>query len=334
MNSTLPTWSTWARKLHMVTILCYPMKHRWVTMLSTGDHPTHELPGANAYWQCQGSSEAAAQVGAVSQRLLKLQAVLGGHDSGIDLAWMITREPRLVSADVDEVTRRLLEMKLATSGQGMDVMALIQEQPALLLEKSGQADAGVRVPQMTFSLHKRLNDDDDDDDHAFPTTQALQAAVAAWQHGVASDAVDDWDRHLQALSEYAATHGDAHVGARDGDSTTLARWAAKQRADHASSALSEIKTQALVDVGFEFNAERAEWQRWFNELQRQQGAEAPPLASGTAIQLTNWYVTVLVYTLEPQLQQCMPTQVQCAADCPAVWRPGLATRRGSGQCWV
>lgn len=53
-----------------------------------------ELPGANAYWQCQGSSDAAAQVGAVSQRLLKLQAVLGGHDSGIDLAWMITREPR------------------------------------------------------------------------------------------------------------------------------------------------------------------------------------------------------------------------------------------------
>lgn len=52
---------------------------------------------------------------------------------------------RLVTADVDEVTRRLLEMKLATSGQGVDVMALIQEQPALLLERSGQADAGVRV---------------------------------------------------------------------------------------------------------------------------------------------------------------------------------------------
>lgn len=108
------------------------------------DDPAPELPGANAYWQCQGSSEAAAQVGAVSQRLLKLQAVLGGHDSGIDLAWMIIREPKLVSADVDEVTRRLLEMKLATSGQGVDVIALIQEQPALLLERSGQADAGVR----------------------------------------------------------------------------------------------------------------------------------------------------------------------------------------------
>lgn len=73
------------------TCTLYGLHHHTNT---TGHDLGPELPGANAYWQCKGSPDAAAQVGAVSQRLLKLQAVLGGHDSGIDLAWMITREPR------------------------------------------------------------------------------------------------------------------------------------------------------------------------------------------------------------------------------------------------
>lgn len=112
--------------------------------------------------------------------------------------------------------------------------------------------------------------------------------MAAWQHGVASDAVDDWDRNLTLLHEYTLQHGDAHVGARDGDDPGLTRWAAKQRADHAAGMLAEGRTRALEQAGFDFDAERAEWQRWMNELRRQQGGEAPPLASGTAIQLTNW----------------------------------------------
>lgn len=41
--------------------------------------------------------------------------------------------------------------------------------------------------------------------------------------------------------------GDAHVGFRTGDEPDLARWAAKQRADHAAGALAaERCAQVLV----------------------------------------------------------------------------------------
>lgn len=123
--------------------------------------------------------------------------------------------------------------------------------------------------------------------------------------------MDDWDRQAGSLQQYAAVHGDAHVGARDGDDPVLVRWAAKQRADYAVGSLSDARAQALVNIGFDFDAERAEWQRWLNELQRQQGSEAPPLASGTAIQLTNWCAHAVV-THEAYIQ-CMP-QHRCSVQ--------------------
>ncbi len=222
--------------------------------------PPLELPGANAYWQAQGSADAAAQVTTVSQRVLKLAAVLGGYGSGVDLPWMLTKEPGLVAADVDEITRRLLEMKVATSDQGVDVVALVEAQPSLLLQRSGQMDATV-----------------------------LQQAVQAWQHGVASSDRSEWDRYVELLREYAALHGDAHVGARDGDDAQLVRWVTMQRKEHARGELGEERVFVLKGIGLEFDAERAEWQRWFNELAQQQAGEVSPLASGTALYLTNWY---------------------------------------------
>lgn len=227
--------------------------------------PLAELPGANAYWQAQGSADAAAHVTSVSQRVLKLAAVLGGYSSGVDLPWMLTKEPRLVAADVDEITRRLLEMKVATADQGIDIVALVETQPSLLLERSGQVDASV-----------------------------LQAAVQAWQHGVASDSGSDWDRYVEMLRAYVQEHGDAHVGARDGDDAELVRWATKQRKEHARGELDDGRVAVLVGIGFEFDAAQAEWQRWYNELAQQQTSGAPPLASGTAFLLTNWYVCVLL----------------------------------------
>eukprot|EP00983_Pelagomonas_calceolata_P096138 1158095-Pelagomonas_calceolata.AAC.8 len=69
------------------------------------------------------------QVLEVSRRLLQLYQLLGGGNSGSeddgmlgteggvpsvsgpDVAWMVTREPGLLTADFRRVTRRLLEMK-------------------------------------------------------------------------------------------------------------------------------------------------------------------------------------------------------------------------------
>lgn len=62
-------------------------------------------------------------------------------------------------------------------------------------------------------------------------------------------------------------HGDAHVGFRDGDDSELTRWAAKQRSEHKAGQLAEAKQAQLAAVGFEFDGERAEWLRWFNEIQ-------------------------------------------------------------------
>lgn len=62
-------------------------------------------------------------------------------------------------------------------------------------------------------------------------------------------------------------HGDAHVGFRDGDDAELARWATKQRAEHRGGQLAEPKQAALEAAGFEWDGERAEWLRWYNEIQ-------------------------------------------------------------------
>ncbi len=56
------------------------------------------------------------------------------------------------------------------------------------------------------------------------------------------------------------------MGCRDGDDAELARWASKQRSEHKAGQLAEGKQQQLAAAGFEFDGERAEWLRWFNEI--------------------------------------------------------------------
>lgn len=58
---------------------------------------------------------------AVSARLVTLHGVLGGQDD-IDVIWMVVREPGLLTAEVDQLLGRLLQMKLAAAGSNVDVV--------------------------------------------------------------------------------------------------------------------------------------------------------------------------------------------------------------------
>ena len=53
--------------------------------------------------------------------------------------------------------------------------------------------------------------------------------------------------------------------------------------------LSSSRVAALLEVGFVFIADEAEWERWYNELKSAGGDAHPlPLASGDNLLLTNW----------------------------------------------
>ncbi|GIL74822.1 hypothetical protein Vretimale_2411 [Volvox reticuliferus] len=58
----------------------------------------------------------------------------------IDVVWMVVREPGLLAADLTQLTGRLLEMKIATYGVDVDVLKVIEAQPALLLSDRWRLD--------------------------------------------------------------------------------------------------------------------------------------------------------------------------------------------------
>lgn len=76
------------------------------------------------------------QVMEISQRLVQLQWMLG-EGGDIDLVWMVMREPGLLTADVNQVMQRLINIKLESAGTGIDVVKLVEKQPALLLQVGG-----------------------------------------------------------------------------------------------------------------------------------------------------------------------------------------------------
>ena len=180
--------------------------------------------------------------------------------------------------------QRLFDMKLAEGSEGLDVVGLVEQQPALLLQPDG-ASGGVTSDE---SAAERLQ---------------------AWQHGLVSDNASEWARRYSQLQQYsqrcglgwctlccwghqtvlatrccwltpcwrmpasaaassqprpsrcaalsipplrcapaclpACRHGDGHVGCRDTDDAELTRWATKQRSEHRSGQLSEEKREQL-----------------------------------------------------------------------------------------
>jgi hypothetical protein len=236
------------------------------------------LPGVTSTWFLTNNNtstetytalapEALPAVVSTSKRLLALESLLGGNgELDVDVAWMVEREPALLTADPRAVATRLLELRIATEETADDVIQLIESQPALLLGKG-----------------------------CISREEGAEDKALAWRYGLMSDDAGEWRRHYAELLDYKTKYGDVHVGYRDGDNSELARWAAKQRAAAAASEagrLSEDQRAALEEIGFEFKAETAEWTRWYNELkgfEEVHGHCSPvPLASGADFLLLNW----------------------------------------------
>ncbi|GLI69488.1 hypothetical protein VaNZ11_014121 [Volvox africanus] len=302
------------------------------------------LPGLPASWQLE---ESIPEVLAASRRLLALQQMLGGGlapDSSssmsrsigaIDVVWMVVREPGLLSADLTQLTGRLLEMKLATYGMDVDVLKVIEAQPALLLSDRWRLDpeslqAAARhatasiapVPSSPPLAADRDPFDGSGSDNtasgsgsgfvegsrstagpdgtavnspgsgAVTSSGSVQQLVQAWQYGIASDGDQEWAVRLAQLGDYRARYGDTCVGFRDGDDAELSRWTTKQRADQRRGELAPERLAQLTSLGFHFDADEAEWCRWFSELLEFKGltghASPMPLVTGCDMYLINW----------------------------------------------
>ncbi|KAF8056785.1 1-acyl-sn-glycerol-3-phosphate acyltransferase [Scenedesmus sp. PABB004] len=224
------------------------------------------LPGVPATWAVDS---AVPEIAAVSRRLVSLHALLGGG-ADVDVIWMVTREPRLLAASRHDMMARLMAMRLASARVpgGVDVVKLVEAQPALLL--GGEPGA----------------------DWAALSGEELAGLVQAWEHGVACDGDPEWRQRLAQLRVYRAAHGDTGAGFRSGDDPGLARWAAKQRRQLARGTLPEARAAALEELGFEADEDEAEWLVWFLELARFKEAHghASPLSlsGGADFYLINW----------------------------------------------
>jgi hypothetical protein len=55
------------------------------------------------------------QIAGVSRRLLELHALLGGGGD-VDVVWMVTREPQLLTASRHQLLSRLMAMRVSAVG--------------------------------------------------------------------------------------------------------------------------------------------------------------------------------------------------------------------------
>ena len=197
-----------------------------------------ELAEARAWAGLEGLR--AADPAGVGVRLVDLDWALGGGavdavSEGVDTAAVAAREPELLGVPKALVVQRLLAMS-CVCGNG-EVLPLVEREPALLVQDL------------------RVEPADDPAD-----------LLRAWRCGLASDRSDEWPERLDALQAYRTANEDCSVGCRPGDDPGLERWARKQRIDRASGNLDEERCGALDALGFQWDSEDAEWERWFTEL--------------------------------------------------------------------
>jgi hypothetical protein len=150
-----------------------------------------------------------------------------------------------------------------------DAVKLVVRQPALLLSPllddiSSPASSRSASASSSFASSSSSSDDaatDEDDDEQ-------QLLLAAWEFGLARDADSEWLERFRELEAYRARHGDCGAGFREGDDAALARWCSLQRAVFSRGGLAEERREALEQAGFVFDADEAEWRRWFLALAR------------------------------------------------------------------
>lgn len=225
-----------------------------------GEGARGALPGVPSTWDLHTSSP---EITEVSRRLVALHSALGGGGD-VDPVWMVVREPRLLAADPNDIMRRLMAMRLASMGSGVDVVKVAEAQPGLLL------------------LQGAVWDD----------VEALREQLESWEHGLASDSDPEWSARLAQLKAYHRANGDCSAGCREGDDRELARWASKQRAQRARGELGAEREEALEALGFEWSDDDAEWLRWFLDLARfkELHGHASPMqmSTGADFYLINW----------------------------------------------
>eukprot|EP01024_Parvocaulis_polyphysoides_P051390 TRINITY_DN5056_c0_g1_i3.p2 TRINITY_DN5056_c0_g1~~TRINITY_DN5056_c0_g1_i3.p2 ORF type:complete len:215 (-),score=8.60 TRINITY_DN5056_c0_g1_i3:66-710(-) len=110
--------------------------------------------------------------------------------------------------------------------------------------------------------------------------------MISWKSGVFDDRDKQWQESYSKLKTYKMQIGDAHIGFRDEDPIQLVRWANKQRSDYNHNHMKENRKKNLQLIHFEFDAEVAEWNCWFNELKKYGGRLH--LGSEADMKITNW----------------------------------------------
>eukprot|EP00879_Flechtneria_rotunda_P017161 GHRR01017973.1.p1 GENE.GHRR01017973.1~~GHRR01017973.1.p1 ORF type:complete len:237 (+),score=48.85 GHRR01017973.1:451-1161(+) len=87
------------------------------------------LPGIPTTWTV---NQSVPQVAGVSLRLVELHSLLAAGGD-IDVIWMVTRCPQLLTASKHQLMARLMAMKLASASAGIDVVKVVERHPSLLL---------------------------------------------------------------------------------------------------------------------------------------------------------------------------------------------------------
>ncbi len=220
-------------------------------------------PGVSSTWDIRRSIECGGMdlpedVAFASQRIIDLHRFLGSRED-IDVVFMVQREPELLRASGQQLTRRILALRIDEAAEGMDVAKLAESQPALLLDEFENAD--VRKEKLR----------------------------EAWNYGLVSGDDDrQWHIRFVELQAYKAEQGDCHVGHRDGDPKPLKRWCKKQRDERKEGAIDEEKVAMLTALGFEWDEEQAEWLRWYNEFAKTQHELDSNLTKPEHFYLINW----------------------------------------------
>ena len=220
-------------------------------------------PGVSSTWDIRRSIECGGMdlpedVAFASQRIIDLHRFLGSRED-IDVVFMVQREPELLRASGQQLTRRILALRIDEAAEGMDVAKLAESQPALLLDEFENAD--VRKEKLR----------------------------EAWNYGLVSGDDDrQWHIRFDELQAYKAEQGDCHVGHRDGDPKPLKRWCKKQRDERKEGGIDEEKIGMLTELGFEWDDEQAEWLRWYNEFTKTRHELDSNLTKPEHFYLINW----------------------------------------------
>jgi hypothetical protein len=75
-----------------------------------------------------------------------------------------------------------------------------------------------------------------------------------------------WDKRLQQLEEYKATHGTTRVSCDTPESAQLWRWSSVQRANYRLGKLSADRIRALDELGFIWDVDQHDWDCKYDDL--------------------------------------------------------------------